>query len=215
MILDGHIHTKVIDKMDDTLFMILGSTVTTQFDKKEASHSKGFHKMTFEEGQKPQIEFVPIESNRKFFYYEVSSENSEEMRNEIDKVLGDIVSNDFKKKPIVKIKITGKDNDLIDHDIAVMNKKYSEKTILTFVKQLESAEITEKLEFMKNLRDQKLSVEEIGLNLLKNNLDELKFDSSFRFDQMFSMMINNEIDKALGIITGDQKVLHEYQGGNR
>lgn len=207
MILDGHIHTKITDKAGDSLFMILGSTVTTQFDKKEASSEKGFHKIIFEQDKKPEIEFVSLENNRKFFYHDIKVENQDEMRSEIDSILNDIVKKGLKKTPMVKFKISGKDIKLIDHDIAVLKRKYSDKVILSFVKQLESAEMTEKLEFMKNLREQKLSIEEIGLNLLRNNLEELKFSSSFNYEDVFRMLSDNELEKTVAVLTGDQKTL--------
>jgi len=208
MILDGHIHTKVIDKANDTLFMILGSTVTTQFDKKEAGSNKGFHKMVFEADKSPEIEFVPLEGNRRFFYYEISADNVEMMRAEMETILSEIAGSDFKKQPIVKFKVFGKDARPVDQDIAILQRKYSDKMILSFAKQMDSEEIAEKLEFMKNLRDQKLSIEEIGLSLLRKNLDAAGFKPSFDADYMFGMLSENETEKALAILTGDQKTLY-------
>ncbi len=215
MILDGHIHTKIIDKAGDTPFVVLGSTVTTQFDKREAGSNKGFHKIIFEGGKRPEMEFVPLEGNRRFFYYEISADNVEMMRNEIETVLGEIAGSKLKKQPVVKIKIFGKDTKPVDQDIAMLQRKYSEKMILTIVKQLESDELTEKLEFMKNLRDQKLSVEEIGLSLLRKNLESMKFSPSFDLEDMFGMLSDNAVDKALAVLTGDQKTLYQLASGAR
>lgn len=215
LILDGHIHTKVIDKVGDTPFMILGSTVATQFDKKEAGSNKGFHKIVFESGKQAETEFIPLEGNRRFFYYEVSADNLEMMREEMENVLREISGSGFKKPPVVKFRIFGKDTKPIDQDIAILNRKYSEKMILYFVKHLESQEIAEKLEFMKNLREQKLSVEEIGLNLLRKNLEAMNFAPAFNFEEVFAMLSDNSVDGAFALLTGDQKKLYQMASERR
>lgn len=215
LILDGHIHTKVIDKVGDTTFMILGSTVTTQFDKKEAGSNKGFHKIICEPDGKMEVDFVPIEGNRRFFYYEVSADNLEMMRAEIDGVLREIAASNFSKHPVVKFRIFGKETKPVDHDIMMMQRKYGEKMILSFAKQMESQEIAEKLEFMKNLRDQKLSIDEIGLSMLRKNLEGSGLGQEFDPEQMFVMLSENAVEKALALLTGDQKTLYQMASDSR
>lgn len=215
LILDGHIHTKVIDKAGETPFIVLGSTVTTQFEKKEAGSNKGFHKITLQSGARPEIQSVPLEGNRRFFYYEVSADNLEVMRNEIGGILTEIAGSNLKKAPVVKFKIFGKDTRPVDQDIAMMQRKYSDNMILSFAKQLDSEEMAEKLEFMRNLREQKLSVEEIGLSLLRKNLESMKFAPGFNYEEMFSMLSENAVDKAMALLTGDQKTLYQMAGVSR
>lgn len=210
LILNGHIHVRTSDVVDGTPFMILGSTVTTQFDKKESENQKGFYKITCEPNIKPAVEFLPIEGNRKFFYREFTADDLEKMRNEMDTWLSGILSNNSSRKmPIVKAKVFGNNNKPVDHDLAVMRRKYGDRMILNFVKQLESDEITEKMDFMKNIREQKLSVEEIGLKILGENLSEMKFAPSFNPDEMFNILSESTADKAFALITGDQKAIYE------
>jgi DNA repair exonuclease SbcCD nuclease subunit len=204
MILDGHIHTKVIDKSGDSLFMILGSTVITQFDKREAGSIKGFHKITFENGRKPEIEFVPLESNRRFFYYEISAENVEMMRNEMDAVLSEITSSRLQKKPVVKFKIYGSDTKPVDQDIAMLQKKYGEKVLLSFVKNLKQEEQSSSASTFD--LGSRLSIEEMGMKLMKQNLGrELSFDAT----EMFQMLGDGDVEKALAVLTNDQKLIYE------
>lgn len=207
MILDGHIHSRVVDKANGTPFIILGSTVTTQFDRKEAGSNKGFHKMTFEAGKAPEIEFVPIECNRRFFYYEVPADNVEAMRVEIDARLNDIVNENLEKRPVVKFKVFGKDTKPIDQDLAALHRKYSEKTILSFVKHMESDEIAQKLETMASLPDRRMSIDEIGLSMLKSNVGQIG-GTGFDAEEMFEMLSANETEKAFAILTGDQRTLY-------
>lgn len=208
LILNGHIHVKTSDMVNGTPFMILGSTVTTQFDKKESETQKGFYKISCESGSKPAVEFLPIDGNRKFFYREFFADDLEKTRSEMESWLSEISKVSYKKTPMVKLKIFGNGNKPIDHDITVMRKKFGERMNLNFVKQIESEEITQKMEFMKNLREQKLSVEEIGLKILRENIDAMKFSASFNPDEMFNLLSEGTPDKALAIITGDQKAIY-------
>jgi DNA repair exonuclease SbcCD nuclease subunit len=209
MILDGHIHTKVIDKAGESLFMILGSTVTTQFDKKEAGSVKGFHKMEFLPGRKPSVEFVQLDRARKFFYYELTNENVEMMREQIDATLSDIAAIRHPKRPVVKFKILGSDTRPVDHDLAMLQRKYSDKIILSFVKQLESEDMAEKLEMVRGLRDERLSVEEVGLDMLRKSMEAMGFKPGFSPEDMFAMLSRGDTEKALAVLTDDHKALYE------
>ena len=87
--------------------------------------------------------------------------------------------------------------------------KYA-RSMLRFVKELESPEITEKIEFLRNLREQKLSTEEIGLNVLHKNLEELKFGLNFDIDGIFGLLVEGRVDNAFNIITGSQTTLEKF-----
>lgn len=80
-----------------------------------------------------------------------------------------------------------------------------------FVKELETPEMTKKIEFLRNLREEKLSVEEIGLQVLKKNLDELEFENIFDYEQAFSLLSEGDAEKFFNILIGEQKVLGEFQ----
>lgn len=208
MILDGHIHMKAYEKVNEKPFIILGSTVITQFDKKEANNEKGFH--FIEVGQENKIDFVPLQSSRKFFYYDVSTNNNSTLRDQIEKLINEIVFvKNLPKPPIIKFRISGKDTEVVDEDLRMIEKRYEGKAIMMFSKALESQEMTEKMEFLRNLRDQKMSVEEIGLSLLEKNLTELQFKPAFPAEEIFKTLSDGEVDKAYAILVGDQKTLLE------
>lgn len=208
MVLDGHIHVKAYEKVNEKPFVILGSTVITQFDKKEANNEKGFH--IIEVGQENKIQFIPLQNNRKFFYYDVNTNNNSTLRDQIEKLVNEIVFvKNLPKPPVIKFRISGKDTDVVDEDLRMVERKYEGKAIMMFSKTLESQEMTEKMEFLRNLRDQKMSVEEIGLNLLEKNLTELKFRPVFPTEEVFKTLSDGEVDKAYAILIGDQKTLLE------
>ncbi len=57
------------------------------------------------------------------------------------------------------------------------------------------------------MREQNLSTEEIGLSILKKNLDEFKFETVFDYEDFFKLLSEGEIDNAFNILIGEQKTL--------
>jgi DNA repair exonuclease SbcCD nuclease subunit len=205
LIIDGHIHTQIQEKTNGTNFIIPGSLTITQFQKSEAEIEKCFVKLDI--GNEIKTEFIPLEKNRKFFYEEIKLEEKS-VRDQIENKISDIVyTRNLLKPPVIRLRIFGKETEVLDQELRDIERKYAEKAILVFVKELESPEMTEKIEFMKNLREQKLSTEEIGLNLLKKNLEELQFGSTFDYEDMFRLLTESEVDSAFNILTGEQKTL--------
>ena len=87
--------------------------------------------------------------------------------------------------------------------------KYSEKVILHFSRELESSDITKKIELLRGLREKKLSIEEMGLKILGENLKKLNFGSSFDGENVFRLLSEGETEKAFSILSGQQKTLSQ------
>lgn len=205
LIIDGHVHVHAVDKSDSTPFLIVGSTIFTQLQKNEAEVKKGF--VELEVGGKLKIDFVPLEKCRKFFYEEINL-SGQSVRMQVEQRIDEILSTEaFSKPPVIRLKLVGKDSEVVDRDLAEIEKKFSGKAILIFAKELESQEITEKMEFFKNLREQKLSVEEIGLNLLKKILEDLNFSPTFDYEKIFWLLSGGETEKVFKLLTGEQTTL--------
>jgi DNA repair exonuclease SbcCD nuclease subunit len=207
LIVDGHIHAHNIEKINDSILAIPGSTIVTQLEENEAETEKGFIKIKV--GKKLEIDFVPLEKNRKFFYEEIRVEKGSSIREQIKEKLKSIEAKKLSKSPLIKIKIVGKEAEVLDRELRDIEKKYSDKAIINFSKELESPEITQKIEFLRNLREQKLSVEEMGLELLKKNLEELGFESTFDYDNIFKLLGDGKVEKTLNILLGEQLTLDQ------
>jgi len=209
LIIDGHLHTHIQDSVSGIPLVISGSTVITQLEKSEAEIEKGLFKIELD--GVPWINFTALKNNRKFFYYEVELNQMLPLKEQIENVLNDVLNQEFSKKPLVKIKIRGKETDVADEELRHIVRKYSDKFSIMFVKELETPEMTKKIEFLRNLREEKLSVEEIGLQVLKKNLDELEFENIFDYEQAFSLLSEGDVEKLFNILIGEQKVLGEFQ----
>ncbi|MCS7093595.1 MAG: DNA repair exonuclease [Candidatus Aenigmarchaeota archaeon] len=197
IIVDGHIHVHTVEKIGNSLLVFPGSTVITQFQPSEAEIQKGFVKI---DTSSKKVEFVPI-SQRKFFYevLELKGLNGREI---LERRVREIIFNNL--QPIIKFRING---EISEKELREIEKKYWDLAILMFARSLESSELASKIEFIRNVRDQKLSLDELGVNLLKKTLDELGFKGSFDFFDVFNLLKEEEIDLALKILTGEQSTL--------
>lgn len=205
IIVDGHIHASGQEKLDGTTVLFPGSLIVTQLEQNEASTEKGF--LEIEVGKEVKVEFNKLEKNRKFFYVEVSLDENIPVVDQLENKIKGILTEKFERAPLIKLKIIGKDTDVLDQELRDLERKYADRAIIRFVKELETSEITQKIEFLRNLREQKLSVEEIGLNIFKKNLDELEFNSVFDYDTVFKLLSEKETEKTFNILLGEQKTL--------
>ncbi|MEM5878876.1 MAG: DNA repair exonuclease [Candidatus Aenigmatarchaeota archaeon] len=204
LIIDGHIHQHEKYKINGTTLLFSGSTIVTQFEKVESEIEKGIYFIELDEEIK--TEFVPLEKNRKFLYEEIQL-NEISAKEEIEHKIEEILKNNFSKPPIIKLKLKGKGIEILDQDLRSLERKYLGKAVIIFAKDFESPEIQRKTEFLRALREQKLSVEDIGMEIFRKNLDELNFSSSFDFEHIFRLLSENEVEKSFNILIGEQKTL--------
>jgi len=205
LIIDGHVHEKDLNKINGTTLLLPGSTIVTQLKKEEAEVQKGFYQVEIDKETK--INFIPLENNRKFFYDEIEIKPDVTIREQIEERINKTLDQEFKKIPIIKMKILGKETGIIDKELREIEKKYSDKAIVYFSKELESPEMTRKIELLRNLRERKLSIEEMGLQILKDNLKELKFSSVFDSDSVFRLLSEGDTERTFDILTGKQTTL--------
>lgn len=204
LIVDGHLHLAGQEKIGDTMLVFPGSTIVTQMEKNEGEAEKGFYQINLDKER--TILFTPLMKNRKFFYKEIKLEGGS-VRDQVQKRIDYILTEQFTKVPLIKLKIFGKEVDVLEQELRDIEKKYSERAIISFAKELETPEIAKKIEFLRNLREQKLSVEEIGFQILRKNLGELNFDSSFDHEQAFDMLSEKDVEKFFNILIGEQETL--------
>jgi hypothetical protein len=184
--------------------------MVTQLEKKESQIEKGFWKIFVDDEIK--TEFVPLKNNRKFYYEDIfiQNKNNSSLREMIESKIMSFLNQPQNKKPIIKLRIVGKESEVIDADLQELEKKYSDRAIIIFSKELETPEISKKIEFLQNIREQKLSIEEVGLNVLRKNLEDLQFASVFDYEQAFHLLSEGGIDVMLNILTGEQRTLIKW-----
>lgn len=204
LIVDGHLHIAGQEKAGNTIILFPGSTITTQLEPNEAEVEKGFYQLDLDKEIK--VNPIHLANNRKFFYKQINLESGS-VREQIEKAINGILSEKFTKPPLVKLKIFGKEVEVSDQELRDIERKYFGQAIVSFAKELETPEIARKIEFLKDLREQKLSVEEIGSEILKKNLEELNFEPVFDHEQAFDMLSESEAERFFNILVGEQETL--------
>ncbi|MFH1623120.1 MAG: DNA repair exonuclease [Candidatus Aenigmatarchaeota archaeon] len=205
IIFDGHLHRPGAENVDGTPLLFTGSTVITQFEKGEAGADKGYYEIELAAGEKPRIAFKPLENGRKFFFEDVATEGG--LRVSVESKLNGILADGFAKKPLVKLRVKGKESEYVPQDIREIERLYGERAILRFVNDLESPEMAEKSEMLRSMREEGMPVEEKGLKLLHENLEGMKFGSSFDTHTIFDLLVEGRVDNAFDILTGQQSTL--------
>lgn len=207
LIVNGHIHISASEKIGDSIFLVPGSTVITQMEENEAKSEKGFY--VLEIGREKKLDFVPLKKRRKFFFDEIKIKVS--AKKEIEEKIREILlSESFVKPPIIKLRIKGKEEEVFEQDLREIERKFFDKAIVIFSKELESIELTKKIEFIRNIIEEKQSIEEIGLNILRKNLEELNFGKTIDYEMLFNLLSEGEVEKTFNLLIGEQKTLFEF-----
>lgn len=174
LIINGHIH-ETVSKLNGR-FLMPGSTVITQLRKEETA-PKGYY---LYDTKAKKAEFVEIKS-RKFFYEKITLDNAGD--SEVRKALAEKIEGIRKEFPdaIIAIKVGGKlKGGLTARDISM--QEYPDVYIDN---RLDSTDLGTRLEQIREMRDQKLSVREIGLKeLLEKTRGKTDFDGALLFEKL-------------------------------
>ncbi len=154
-IVNGHVHWKNKVAVNNGELLIPGSAIPTQLTKKDSEIRKGYFLLD------NKAEFKEIKQ-RDFFYKTVKTTK------EIEEFLSGLEEKEI--KPIIKIKI----KNASSLDLGIIERKYREKGILIFKREIETKFEKQKTEILRK----QLSAEDYGIKLLNEkselgNADEL------------------------------------------
>lgn len=196
----GHIHWHDQKKIRSSTLLLTGSLIPTGLHKIESEQEKGI--FVFDG---TALKFEPLKNQRKIFYEEFEyGENTE--KNVSDKIESILNNDSYSMKPVVMIKITGKlKNNEVLPNFSHISEKFSEKAIIKILQNVQQEELGEQIELMRMLREQKLSPEEQGLQLLRTNLEQMK--CGIAIDEIFELLAEGNTDMIYNLLTGKQKTL--------
>ncbi|MBI5228793.1 metallophosphoesterase family protein [Candidatus Micrarchaeota archaeon] len=194
--IDGHIHWAQEIRAGEKRIIIPGSTVVTQMKKNETA-AKGFFLF---DTKKWESEFVSIPS-RPFFYSEIEFKEAtpEEVEKDVRVKLEELLSSAKGKAALVKLKLKGtlaKGITSSNIDLKTVERDYAETMKLTMDKDFFSEELKEKIDFIKRMREEKKSVKETGLEILKRKLAEKSY-SLGKEEELFELLSQGETEAAL------------------
>jgi DNA repair exonuclease SbcCD nuclease subunit len=200
----GHIHTKTVQKLDSgAYFIIPGSTVITQMRKDDAE-GKGY--FIFDTKTREAV-FHEIQS-RPFFYEELEFKQAglEEVLAKARKSVKKLLEKRGEAKPVIKIKLKGtvaKGLNESNLDVSSISKEFEDRAIVEVDKDLESETLKEKIDKLRSLRESKLSVKDMGIEVLKGKLKQYGFKSKVDVETLYSILSEEgkgSAEKALKMI---------------
>ena len=179
----GHIHDPQQFLFNSKPFIITGSLVPTQLTK-ESVKQRGFWIVDTASGG---IEFVEFEKQRKVYYKAFAQAEQEQVEQYIENVL----STPHEKAPLIRIKLVG---SIAENELRV---RFHGKALLSFRKEVQEASA------IKSLEEHKLSVQELGKQLLQKNLEKQDLKPEL-FETIFELLLNKKQKEALELLSSQQ-----------
>ncbi|MEM4841326.1 MAG: metallophosphoesterase [Candidatus Aenigmatarchaeota archaeon] len=203
LIVNGHIHLRNVERIENLTLLILGSPIITQISEKEINEKRGYNIVEIEDDSKNfKIFFKEVELPRKYYLLEFESDNFK-IENFIQRI-NEIISKN-KEKSVIKIKLVGK-KELEDRILKNILSVFEDKAIIRFENLIESEKILEIQKEIQIIKEKK-SIDEIILSVLLERLKEKNFSNSFNFEKLLELFEDGDVDSLVDILTKTQKTL--------
>lgn len=203
LIVNGHLHWHKEMKLDNERMLVLpGSTVITQMKKLESEQKKGFYLF---DSKTNALQLIELPLQRTLFYKKIDLKNASpkqvlaETNSFIESCLKE---NKQALKPLIRIKLTGSLAEGFhssDVSLADLVNEFKEKAIISIDKDFSSKDFTQRILELRQLQEKKLSVTELGIELLEKNLDKTSF-KGIDARRLFDLLANDKIDEAIKLL---------------
>jgi len=174
LIVDGHVHWSNHVSTSGRNLVFPGSLIITQMNKIESEKPKGFLVLDNE-----KLRFKQLKQQRKLYYKEMEVKDLAEVERYLESLPRTT------PKPLVRLRLKiEKPLDTKPLD------KFKESLLLSLSKAVERGE---KIAIIQKLREERLSVEEMGLKIL---YEKLGFEPS----ELIDCLVNENLDRVLNLI---------------
>jgi DNA repair exonuclease SbcCD nuclease subunit len=202
LIADGHLHWNGVEEIKGGKFLLTGSTIITQMKKLESENQKA---ISIFNTKSRTLDFVKLPGQRKLFYEKIvfKEANQEQILKTVENKLEGFLSGSFEKKPLVRLKLVGsltKGITSADINLSEIEKRFSEKAILSVSKEFDSESFKAKISQLREMQKEKKSVSAMGLEVLEKNLEEAGFGKKINAKQLLDLLEQGEGEKAMEIL---------------
>ncbi len=196
LIIDGHIHWANETKIGNTLFLIPGSTVTTQVRKTEAAIPKY---MYYYDTLSGKLEKEELESPRKAFYIEldVTGRSGKEIKELVISSINEKLSfvDALEKIPLVRVVLKG----VVNENVKAMGleeivKAFEGRAIVNMAKKLITKDEMEKRERFVEAVQSSETAESIFARVMQRRLRDVGLPQAFL--DVIELLADGEIEKA-------------------
>lgn len=202
--ISGHVHYRAESKVYGVPLLFPGSAVRTQLLPIESEVPKGFYMIDLKRDSL-DYEFFELESIRDFFYEKQNFEEAtprgieEWLRGRVNELLQRPFQNQ-NKRPLARIRLTGtlaRGSSRSGISAGEIESEFEDKILLSISREdLSSPDLEEKTQFLKSIREERISMEERGLKILESNLEDLDYDEEFESRQLFELLSEDKVDEA-------------------
>lgn len=202
LIVNGHIHWSSLNKIHRgmTDLLLCGSTITTQVRKGESQIPK---KVWFYDTAAKKLAEDVLATPRRVFYFELdgSGKDYAVLRKEISQTIESLRNEKTDKKPLARIRIIGKATDELaaTQTFSDLAEQASEFALLTIKNDLSSAEQAAKVKAARDLLEERVSIEELGMRILRQRAQAQKL--SFAASELFESLASGELEQAEQLLT--------------
>jgi DNA repair exonuclease SbcCD nuclease subunit len=191
----GHMHWSDSKRFRGTNMLVAGSTCTTSIHKIESEQPKA---VWFFDGT--VVEKQNLSGQRKIIWREFSFEP--DIRQKIEAELAKLPVAD--PKPIMAIKVKGTlPVNAVPPNFADIEERFSDRAIININKALQAEGFAEQLELLAALKATKMSPEEIGMQLLAENLKQAS--CGIKAEEIFELLVDGQSDVIFNALIGVQK----------
>ena len=192
----GHVHFHTEVKVHGKPLLLPGSTERTQLLQVEAKVPKGFYMLDLGDGL--SYEFIELKCVRDFFYEEMNFSNikipelTSRVRAKIQEFLGGPKFN-LEKLPLVRIRLLGtlaKEASRSDFDERAIVQEFADRALVVISKgDLTSPGMEEKVQLLRDLKGQRLPLDEMAMTLLEANLLEAGYSRMFDVRTLYDFLV--------------------------
>ncbi|RLE42710.1 hypothetical protein DRJ19_03635 [Candidatus Woesearchaeota archaeon] len=202
--INGHLHWSYKAKLHNGTFIMPGSTVITQLHERESRREKGYFIV---DTLTKEINFFALKFRRPFYYISLNfdSADSSAIFQSIEAKLDEIPPSSI--KPIVKIKLTGNLKpglEPADITFAHLIEKY-DNLIISISKDFSSKGVKHRIEELRKLQKEKISILDKGLEMLNNELNKSGFKDLVDQKRLFELLANDDLEKAVELLVSKMK----------
>jgi DNA repair exonuclease SbcCD nuclease subunit len=190
LIINGHIHWHTDTEENGKRLLIPGSTLFTQMKKLEGKKKKGWF---LYDTETKQLTFNEIPKQRKLFYYKLKFNGA--FPEEIVSKCRETIENDLKEEqeltPLCRLRIEGKlakGYTQADVNTEKILEGFEDKAIFSFSKKFNQEQFSIKLEELRSLHENNVSIAQMGIDLLEKNILRTDLQGKIDVKRLFELL---------------------------
>jgi len=199
----GHMHYHAEATANGKPLLFPGSTERTQLLPIEAQVPKGFYML--EVGDGLSYEFIELSGARDFHYEEMNfdgvgiSQLNEAVKGKIEELLSRPRRNP-NKLPLIRLRLRGtlaKDASRTEFDHEAIIQEFADRALVSISKDdLIAPGLEEKVRFLRELRERRLPVDEMAMQLLESNLKDVGYTQMFDARTIYELLVEGKEEEA-------------------